>query len=184
MSAIPRIPYIFFSLFLAVVIICVSTPETFARGGGGGGSHGGGGGHSSGGYSSGHHSSSGYSSSRSSYSGAHSSSRSTSSGGHSSRSYSSGHSGRSSTTSVSRHSSTSRTHSPAGTYKSGYAKVERSETAKHQFLAQRGLPRIPAGSNIDHIVPLSKGGADSPSNMQLLSVEAHHQKTAAERRQY
>jgi 5-methylcytosine-specific restriction endonuclease McrA len=51
-------------------------------------------------------------------------------------------------------------------------------------LAQRGLSRIPPGQNIDHIRPLSQGGSDTPSNMRLLSVEAHHQKTAAERRQY
>ena len=108
------------------------------------------------------------------------------SGGNSS-SYNSGHSGQTSTHShlgVSRHSSTSRTHYSGGTYKSGYAKVERSETAKMQFLRQHGLTRIPPGYNIDHIRPLSQGGSDTPSNMQLLSVEAHHQKTAAERRHY
>lgn len=134
--------------------------DTFARGGGGGG----GGRHSSGGYSSGHH-----------YS-----------GGHSSRSHSTGHSGRSSTTShrgLSRHLS-SRTHYSGGTYKSGYAKVERSENAKHLFLRQLGLTRVPPGMNVDHIRPLSQGGSDTPSNMQLISVEAHHQKTAAERRHY
>ncbi len=162
---------------LLIFLFILTTPNAFARGGGGGGSHGGAGGHSSSGYSSGHHSSGGHSSSHSS----------TYSGGHSSQSYSTGHSGRSSTTShlgVSRHSSTSRTHYSGGNYKSGVAMVVRSETANHQFLAQRGLSRIPPGQNIDHIRPLSQGGSDTPSNMQLLSVEAHHQKTAAERRQY
>lgn len=170
MSVFPRITIsIVFHLFLAVALIGVSTPEALARGGSHGGS-----GHS-GGYSGGH--------SR----GGHSSSRSYNSGGHSSRSHSSNYSGRSSTHShlgVSRHSSISRIHNSSGTYKTGYAKVERSETAKRQFLRQHGLTRIPQGMHIDHIRPLSQGGSDTPGNMQLLSIEAHHHKTAAERRHY
>jgi len=164
MSVFLKITQTICSLFLVVVFICTSTTETFARGGGG---------HSTGGYSGGHHSSGGHSSSY----GYHSASRS----------HSSNYSGRSSSHShlgASRHSSSFRTQYSGGTYKSGYAKVERSETAKRQFLRQQGLSRTPPGTHIDHIRPLSQGGSDTPSNMQLLSVEAHHQKTAEERRRY
>lgn len=149
---------------LLILLFLMTAPNAFAGGHGGGGH---GGGSYSGGYSSGHYSN-----------GDHSSSQSTHSGGHSGRSSSTSHHG------VSRLSSSSRTHFSGGTYKSGVAKVERSETAKHQFLRQQGLTRIPSGQNIDHIRPLSQGGSDTPNNMQLLSAEQHHQKTAAERRQY
>jgi hypothetical protein len=68
------------------------------------------------------------------------------------------------------------------TYKStGLPKVDRSQTAKENFLKQRGLDRVPSGYEVDHIVPLHKGGSDTPSNMQLLPKELHQQKTAAER---
>jgi 5-methylcytosine-specific restriction endonuclease McrA len=68
------------------------------------------------------------------------------------------------------------------TYKTtGLPKVKRSETAKEQFLRNKGLKRIPKGYQIDHITPLSKGGADNPENMQLLPLEVHKQKTKNER---
>jgi 5-methylcytosine-specific restriction endonuclease McrA len=35
---------------------------------------------------------------------------------------------------------------------------------------------------IDHRIPLSKGGADPPSNMQWLTTQQHKAKTAQERR--
>lgn len=38
----------------------------------------------------------------------------------------------------------------------------------------------PAGKEVDHIVPLWAGGADHPSNMQLISREAHLAKSQAE----
>ena len=38
------------------------------------------------------------------------------------------------------------------------------------------------GYQIDHRVPLSRGGADEPDNMQWLSVEQHRAKTGRERR--
>lgn len=69
------------------------------------------------------------------------------------------------------------------TYKSsGLPKVERSSTAKREFLKSKGYSKTPNGYEVDHIIPLSKGGQDVPSNMQLLPKEVHKQKTASERR--
>jgi 5-methylcytosine-specific restriction endonuclease McrA len=155
-------------LIFILVIVCANTQIAFARGG-----------HSRG--HSGGHLSSYYSG------GSRSSSHSYHSGGYSSRSHSGNAYGRSTAHSrlgVSRHSYASRTHYSGGSYKSGYPKVERSQSAKYQFLRQHRLTHVPAGYHVDHIRPLSQGGSDTPSNMQLLSVEAHHQKTAAERRKY
>ena len=70
-------------------------------------------------------------------------------------------------------------------YKStGMPKVDRSSSAKQQFLNSQGLKKAPAGYEVDHIVPLSKGGVDRPSNMQLLPKETHKQKTASERKKH
>jgi len=76
-----------------------------------------------------------------------------------------------------------RTSIPPPHYDSGIAK-HRSEEAKQKFLRQHGLRRVPPGYEIDHIVPLSEGGSDTPSNMELLSKSAHHAKTAAEAERY
>jgi len=65
----------------------------------------------------------------------------------------------------------------------GLPKVERSTSAKREFLKSQGYDRVPYGYEVDHIVPLSKGGADKPYNMQLLPKEVHKQKTASERKQ-
>lgn len=68
------------------------------------------------------------------------------------------------------------------TYKSsGLPKVERSSSAKKEFLKSQGYSKTPSGYEVDHIYPLSKGGQDKPSNMQLLPKEVHKQKTASER---
>jgi hypothetical protein len=93
-------------------------------------------------------------------------------------------------TSRSHSSALSRTHSSGGTrYKAGETykttgkpKVERSMTAKKKFLKSLGYKRVPPGYEVDHIIPLSEGGPDTPSNMQLIPKRLHKQKTAAERR--
>jgi len=76
-----------------------------------------------------------------------------------------------------------RTSTRSAYYKSGIPK-HRSEEAKKQFLRQHGLKRVPPGMQVDHVVPLSEGGADKPSNMELLSKSAHAAKTAAEAKRY
>jgi hypothetical protein len=63
----------------------------------------------------------------------------------------------------------------------GKPKVERSSSARNTFLKTRGLENVPPGYQVDHIVPLSEGGLDTPSNMQLISTEQHKRKTANER---
>jgi len=69
------------------------------------------------------------------------------------------------------------------TYKtSGLPKVQRSEAAKRQFLRSKGYKKVPPGYEVDHTIPLSKGGKDQPSNMQLIPKSSHKQKTANERR--
>jgi 5-methylcytosine-specific restriction endonuclease McrA len=65
---------------------------------------------------------------------------------------------------------------------SGLPKVNRNESAKNQFLRSKGYKKVPQGYEVDHIVPLSKGGRDEPSNMQLIPQNIHKQKTASERK--
>lgn len=62
----------------------------------------------------------------------------------------------------------------------GLPKVKRSNSIKNEFLKSSGYKK--EGYEVDHIIPLSKGGQDTPSNMQLLPKEAHKQKTANERK--
>lgn len=59
--------------------------------------------------------------------------------------------------------------------------VKRSESNKKEFLKSKGYTEIPSGYQIDHIIPLSEGGTDEPSNMQLLTIDQHKEKTARER---
>jgi len=68
------------------------------------------------------------------------------------------------------------------TYKTtGKPKVERSSSAKEEFLKSKGYKKVPSGYQVDHIKPLSEGGADAPSNMQLIPINQHKSKTACER---
>jgi hypothetical protein len=47
-----------------------------------------------------------------------------------------------------------------------HGRIRRSQTARHDFMKQTGYPHGRPGYVIDHVVPLAKGGADAPSNMQ------------------
>lgn len=68
------------------------------------------------------------------------------------------------------------------TYSStGQPKVKRSPAVRQEFLRSQGYDKTPYGYEVDHIVPLHKGGADATWNMQLLPKDLHRQKTARER---
>lgn len=66
-------------------------------------------------------------------------------------------------------------------YETGHPKVKRSSSVRREFLKQRKYSRAPAGFEVDHIVPLSRGGHDATYNMQLLPKAVHRAKTARER---
>lgn len=40
--------------------------------------------------------------------------------------------------------------------------------------------RVHPSNQIDHVVPLEQGGSNDPANLQVLCVECHQAKTAAE----
>ena len=64
----------------------------------------------------------------------------------------------------------------------GRPMVKRSASNKREFLESKGYSEPPHGYEIDHIIPLSEGGTDDPSNMQLLTINEHKRKTAKERK--
>lgn len=51
--------------------------------------------------------------------------------------------------------------------------VVRDAGAREAFLAEHGFSEVPDGWEVHHIVPLSEGGADEPSNMILLREHDH-----------
>jgi len=53
-----------------------------------------------------------------------------------------------------------------GVKRDSHGHIARSESAKKQFERQTGYPNGRPGYVVDHIVPLKKGGADAPYNMQ------------------
>ena len=141
----------------------ISPSPTFARGKGVGHSSGS---HSSRSYSSGNHSS-----------------RSHSSGNHSSGFHSSGKHSASNHSTFKKSSSknSSKTYSSSkksgtkkaqGVKRDSHGKIARSEKVKKQFMKQTGYPKGRPGYVVDHVVPLKRGGSDTPSNMQWQTKEA------------
>lgn len=72
-------------------------------------------------------------------------------------------------------------HSTPGIARDSRGRIERSSAATHAFKKQTGYPNGRPGYVIDHIVPLSRGGADSPSNMQWQTVSEAKAKDKWER---
>jgi hypothetical protein len=120
--------------------------------------------------SSGHGGGSHYSGSHSS-GGDHSSSHSWS-GGHSSnfhgRSHTFGSSEHGYHASGSHHDATD--HAAAGVERDSHGRIKRSEEAKEKFMRETGYPHGRPGYVVDHVIPLKRGGADSPSNMQWQTI--------------
>jgi 5-methylcytosine-specific restriction endonuclease McrA len=60
--------------------------------------------------------------------------------------------------------------------------VKRSSAIRKRFLEKRGLKKVPRGKEIDHKIPLRKGGSDSLRNLHLIKKSVHKEKTARENR--
>ena len=53
-----------------------------------------------------------------------------------------------------------------GVPRDSHGRIKRSEAARDKFMRMTGYPHGRPGYVIAHIVPLKRGGADDPSNMQ------------------
>ncbi len=51
-------------------------------------------------------------------------------------------------------------------------RIKRSSSERQKFLRSHGLTRTPPGMQVDHIVPLAKGGKDTASNIQLIPKDS------------
>jgi hypothetical protein len=90
--------------------------------------------------------------------------------------FASGHSHSSKSRSSKTYGASSKSHtSSSAIHKSTYAqgvernshgRIARSEAAKDEFMKMTGHPKGWPGHIVDHIVPLKRGGADNPGNMQ------------------
>ena len=71
----------------------------------------------------------------------------------------------------------SRSHTTASVPRDGHSHTKRSTTAKNEFKKEHPCPATGSSTGpcsgyvIDHVVPLKRGGSDSPSNMQWQTKE-------------
>ena len=57
--------------------------------------------------------------------------------------------------------------------------IVRDISVRNEFLQAHGYTSVPEGYEVHHVVPLSEGGSDTPSNMVLVTEEQHEKITAA-----
>ena len=55
-------------------------------------------------------------------------------------------------------------------------RIERSSSERMKFLKSKGLSHTPPGYQVDHIIPLSKGGCDCVENMQLIPKDSEKER--------
>jgi hypothetical protein len=73
-----------------------------------------------------------------------------------------------------------------GVQRDSHGRIKRSASAKHDFEKSHPCPSTGKSSGacpgyvVDHVVPLKRGGADRPGNMQWQSREAAKQKDKTE----
>jgi len=58
-----------------------------------------------------------------------------------------------------------------GVQRDANGRIERSESAKREFMRQSGYPNGRPGYVVDHIKPLKRGGCDCSSNMQWQTIQ-------------
>lgn len=73
-----------------------------------------------------------------------------------------------------------------GVPRDSHGRIERSLAAKNEFKRENPCPSTGKGFGscpgyiIDHVVPLKRGGADAPANMQWQTIEAAKAKDKVE----
>jgi hypothetical protein len=68
----------------------------------------------------------------------------------------------------------------SGVQRDSHGRIKRSEEATDQFKRETGYPKGRPGYVIDHIIPLKRGGPDTPSNMQWQTIEDAKRKDKTE----
>jgi hypothetical protein len=63
-----------------------------------------------------------------------------------------------------------------------HGRIKRSPEEKRKFERESGYPHGRPGYVVDHIIPLSEGGRDDPTNMQWQTKEEAKAKDRTERR--
>jgi hypothetical protein len=69
-----------------------------------------------------------------------------------------------------------------GAPRDSHGRIKRSSEEKREFERETGYPHGRPGYVVDHIIPLSEGGSDIPSNMQWQTKEEAKAKDRTERR--
>lgn len=65
----------------------------------------------------------------------------------------------------------SRSNSAPRVERDSRGRIERSKAATDEFKRETGYPEGRPGYVIDHIIPLKRGGPDTPANMQWQTIE-------------